>query len=494
MMCIDRLVLAWGGLRLHCKTGHALRQYIAVVFSQLDTAMCVRVMGCWKLACDNARDTVRKLAKRSCWRERSIISGAFCSWRQWRVHKRTIARLLGMSWRTHLKQRVTKPLAYHWLMRKAVHGWHKVMHEEMVKNLTSTCEAMAQQLFDLREREQQHTQHTAILTRKAYVRMVRRHLSKAWASFVAAAAGARQRRITEVRAALRIVLLRLSVAFRSWVAEVHASAWDKQATARDDLLTDALRERENALSTLQSLRALRVESARCAVMRMLKAHLSASFDNFIHNVRGSRQGRKRTKQALHRKSLALYAEAFARWKEQAAEQHPTAVSLSIELDFNSTLASSSQRSSFEKQLQVDICGALGIEVERLCVLCHQKGSIVSEIVLGNPRGMPKLDSKELALALVDLVGNPDSVIFRTPLGKHMTKAIVHGPICEQTVEAQRRAREAEESLQRTKEAEERLSSVLQKSARIWATSKSRDYVSNKTIRQRQHQALGHEQC
>ena len=72
-----------------------------------------------------------QLAKWSCWRERAIeviVCGAFWSWRQWRVHKRTIARLrlraLGVTFRIRPKQRVTQPLAYHylhWLMRKAVH-------------------------------------------------------------------------------------------------------------------------------------------------------------------------------------------------------------------------------------------------------------------------------------------------------------------------------------------------------------------------------------
>jgi hypothetical protein len=111
---------------------------------------------------------------------------------------------------------------------------------------------MSEQLDKLQEREQELNQHVAILTRTAYTRMVLVHQRKAWASLVAAVAGARQQRVTVVRAALRIVFLRLGVAFRTWLAEVHASAFDKQATAREDLLADALRERENALSTLQA--------------------------------------------------------------------------------------------------------------------------------------------------------------------------------------------------------------------------------------------------
>jgi hypothetical protein len=120
--------------------------------------------------------------------------------------------------------------------------------------------------------------------------------------------------------------------------------------------------------------------------------------------------------------------------------HPTALSVSMDLEFDSTFSTSNERSSFEKQLQVDICDALDIAVERVFVLCHQKGSIVSEIVLGNPRGLTKHDSEELALALADQVGKPGSALFRTPLGKHMTKATVHGPICEQAVAALRRTK------------------------------------------------------
>jgi hypothetical protein len=120
--------------------------------------------------------------------------------------------------------------------------------------------------------------------------------------------------------------------------------------------------------------------------------------------------------------------------------HPTALSVSMDLEFDSTFSTSNERSSFEKQLQVDICDALDIAVERVFVLCHQKGSIVSEIVLGNPRGLTKHDSEELALALADQVGKQGSALFRTPLGKHMTKATVHGPICEQAVAALRRTK------------------------------------------------------
>ena len=125
--------------------------------------------------------------------------------------------------------------------------------------------------------------------------------------------------------------------------------------------------------------------------------------------------------------------------------HPTALSVSMDLEFDSTFASSNERSSFEKQLQTDICKALDIEIERVCVLCHQKGSIVSEIVLGSPKGVTTHDSAELAVALADLVGKPGGALFRTPLGKHMTRATVHGPICEEAVAALRRAKEAEES-------------------------------------------------
>jgi hypothetical protein len=66
-------------------------------------------------------------------------------------------------------------------------------------------------------------------------------------------------------------------------------------------------------------------------------------------------------------------------------------------------------------------------------------------VLGSPKGVTTHDSAELAVALADLVGKPGGALFRTPLGKHMTRATVHGPICEEAVAALRRAKEAEES-------------------------------------------------
>jgi hypothetical protein len=70
----------------------------------------------------------------------------------------------------------------------------------------------------------------------------------------------------------------------------------------------------------QGQRALRLESARRAVLGLLKAHLSASFDHFIYNVRISRQARERAEQALHRMRIAEIAAAFNEFARVLLEQ------------------------------------------------------------------------------------------------------------------------------------------------------------------------------
>jgi hypothetical protein len=49
-----------------------------------------------------------------------------------------------------------------------------------------------------------------------------------------------------------------------------------------------------------------------------------------------------------------------------------------------TMRTLQSRSSFEGQLEDDICSTLSIERERVTILCHQKGSVLSEIVFGKP--------------------------------------------------------------------------------------------------------------
>ena len=106
-----------------------------------------------------------------------------------------------------------QPIAYRYLdrlMRKVVLAWLEVLHDEIVETLTSTGEEMLNQLDKLQERSEEQTEHVAILTRMVLV-----HQIEAWASLLAAVAGARQQRVTVVRVALRIIFLRLGVAFRT---------------------------------------------------------------------------------------------------------------------------------------------------------------------------------------------------------------------------------------------------------------------------------------
>jgi hypothetical protein len=133
-------------------------------------------------------------------------------------------------------------------------------------------------------------------------------------------------------------------------------------------------------------------------------------------------------------SMRLIGSSFMTWHLRCQEGDPVAVSLSMDIDFDQTMRTLQSRSSFERQLEDDICSTLSIERERVTILCHQKGSVLSEIVFGKP------DARQVAQQFVAYVEQKEASLVKTPTGKLVQKAEVHGPVCQGTVGALARAK------------------------------------------------------
>jgi hypothetical protein len=102
------------------------------------------------------------------------------------------------------------------------------------------------------------------------------------------------------------------------------------------------------------------------------------------------------------------------------------------------------RSFFDQALEHDVSLSLGVPKGTVQVLCHQKGSVVAEIVLMGVGGevsepvsdyvMPSeieaklMTPERLARQLVDSVSTADSNFRLSPMGQFATKAQIHGPI------------------------------------------------------------------
>ena len=75
------------------------------------------------------------------------------------------------------------------------------------------------------------------------------------------------------------------------------------------------------------------------------------------------------------------ADAHAAANEQAQASVPVAVALSFDCDFDETIGSESARAAFDEQVQNDVSAALGVPKEAIEVLCHQRGSVIAEVIL-----------------------------------------------------------------------------------------------------------------
>ena len=121
--------------------------------------------------------------------------------------------------------------------------------------------------------------------------------------------------------------------------------------------------------------------------------------------------------------------SMSRWMEAADRNQPISVGVLLDAEFEQSVGSKESKASFENQLTDDICSALQVEMGRVTILCHQKGSVVSEIVFGKP------DAQAVAEQFVEFVENREGILVDTALGKQMRKAKVHGPVCEEVIKA-----------------------------------------------------------
>ena len=118
--------------------------------------------------------------------------------------------------------------------------------------------------------------------------------------------------------------------------------------------------------------------------------------------------------------------AFEYWQGLACRES-FAVGLTLDMDFDKCVGSCQSKNEFEKQLQDDICATLAISKERVVILSHQKGSVVSEIAFGAP------NAEGLASTFVNLVETRESTLMSTDMGKRMRNVVLHGAISDETV-------------------------------------------------------------
>ena len=95
-------------------------------------------------------------------------------------------------------------------------------------------------------------------------------------------------------------------------------------------------------------------------------------------------------------------------------------------DYDETLLDPSSAADFERALQTDISGALDIDHNSIIVLCHRRGSIITEVVLcGQQDKTPSCLANEL-VAMVRKARRGD--VAAREVGRFVKDAKVQGPI------------------------------------------------------------------
>jgi len=121
---------------------------------------------------------------------------------------------------------------------------------------------------------------------------------------------------------------------------------------------------------------------------------------------------------------------------QTGLELPIAVALTLDCDFDENMQDSESRTRFNESLASDLSAVLGVPKSSLQIVCHQRGSVVVEVVLTGANdeiGNTLLDyddrtNQQLAQQLVDLVQDGDKRLSTLLMGKYITRAQVHGPI------------------------------------------------------------------
>jgi hypothetical protein len=242
---------------------------------------------------------------------------------------------------------------------------------------------------------------------------------------------------------------------------------------------DSLRER---------VAELRDNKARCrqVVRRMLHSNLAGAFDGFVLAMECLRAHRELVAKAIARWQAPSKHMGFMLWleymevvrlqrKEEAQDvarrrlveeleesqskyaHLPVAVSLTFDLDFDTTLACPETAREFDRRVQADVSTALCIPASAVEVMCYQRGSVIAEVVLSKVEGASVSDIRtgallahELASIINDKAQPPPGGMVGGGAGGNLFamahKAEIDGPIAEpvcQLVTNALRARGAE---------------------------------------------------
>jgi hypothetical protein len=162
--------------------------------------------------------------------------------------------------------------------------------------------------------------------------------------------------------------------------------------------------------------------------------------------------------SLENAEIAAQLEAMRLTMQKAQETIPVAVALTLECDYDDTLADARELASFNEGLVTDLHTALGVPKSMVQVLCHQRGSVIAEIVLrswDDGQGST-FTGQELATRLQDLLSTADGPLRRSATGCFAKKVDIHGPVAEAVVSAvdsavQEAARRQEQSKQTERE-------------------------------------------
>lgn len=198
------------------------------------------------------------------------------------------------------------------------------------------------------------------------------------------------------------------------------------------------------------------------IQRMLHTNLAAAFDHFAQAVDELRAHHMLLQKTVARWQTPMKEVGFMLWLEymeivkskqqkeaQAFAQQeltekfedsesrytdlPVAVAVKYDLDFDETLSNPEATSKFDLHVQEQVSSALGIPSTAVQVMCHQRGSVVAEVVLKKV-AMPGGDGDcrtpgMLAQELVDLLKERHSALCCKDLGKLAVKSVtIDGPI------------------------------------------------------------------
>jgi hypothetical protein len=125
------------------------------------------------------------------------------------------------------------------------------------------------------------------------------------------------------------------------------------------------------------------------------------------------------------------------------DQYPVAVALTVSFDFDEALGDSIRAAAFNQTLQTDVSSVLSVPESSVKVLCHQRGSVIAEIVLfADNDDESHRTPADLAQALLTSAETESGSLRKQSIGKFITKVEVHGPIaapvCNAVLTASRR--------------------------------------------------------